>query len=127
MPVPVPVKAHQASAACAVRKTDSPDNHQGLSGLISFAVAAAAPTWRSVLPDTALWLRHARMRRSARGLVLDLGKGLTDFIVVNLQMLQSHEGSGIADTAVAAQLKGLLGRNLEDAYVLFFAVQTAMA
>lgn len=127
MPVPVPVKAHQASAACAVRKTDSPDNHQGLSGLISFAVAAEAPTWRSVLPDTAVLLRHARMRRSAPGLVLDLGKGLTDFIVVNLQMLQSHEGSGIADTAVAAQLKGLLSRNLEDAYVLFFAVQTAMA
>lgn len=127
MPVPVPVKAHQASAACAVRKTDSPDNHQRLSGLTSFAVAAAVPAWRSVLPDTALWLRHARMRKSARGLVLDCGKGLTDFIVVNLQMLQSHEGSGIADTAVAAQLKGLLSRNLEDAYVLFFAVQTAMA
>lgn len=121
------MKAHQASAACAGRKTDSPDNQKRPSGLISFAVAAAAPTWRSVLPDTALWLRHARMRRSAPGLVLNFGKGLTDFIVVNLQMLQSHEGSGIADTAVAAQLKGLLGRNLEDAYVLFFAVQTAMA
>ena len=125
--MPVPVKAHQASAACAGRKTDSPDNQKRLSGLTSFAVAAEAPAWHSVLPDTAVWLRHARMRRSARDLVLDFDKGLTDFIVVNLQMLQSHEGSGIADTAVAAQLKGLLGRNLEDAYILFFAVQTAMA